>query len=55
LCPPGKGNPNPRPIGNKPAAYCWTHGNTYHSSDKCRNKAPGHQDKATATNKMGGK
>jgi hypothetical protein len=52
---PGKGSPNPRPIGNKPAAYCWTHGNTYHSSDKCRNKAPGHQDKATAANKMGGK
>ena len=55
---PARGNPRPtrRPLttGGTPA-YCWTHGMTFHSSTGCRNKAVGHQDKATATNKMGGK
>ena len=44
-----------KPPSNRPAAYCWTHGNTYHASSDCRNKATGHQDRATASNKMGGK
>jgi hypothetical protein len=57
-------NPNPikglnlnrRPMTTTGSpAYCWTHGTTFHSSTACRNKATGHQDKATATNKMGGK
>ena len=37
--------------------YCWTHGTTSnedHSSPECRSKATGHQDAATAANKMGG-
>lgn len=44
-----------RPIGNRPAAWCWTHGSTFHASHECRSKAPGHQNKATAANKMGSK
>ena len=47
--PPKKDRPT------KPNAFCWTHGTTYHPSNKCRNKATGHQDRATAANKMGGK
>ena len=34
--------------------YCWTHGACAHQSNKCKNKADGHQDKATFTKKMGG-
>ena len=34
--------------------YCWTHGACNHSSDKCENKAQGHQDAATFRNRMGG-
>ena len=34
--------------------YCWTHGLTNHTSDKCFFKAEGHQDAATMDNKMGG-
>ena len=37
--------------------YCWTHGlgqNRFHTSATCRFPDPGHQDTATATNKMGG-
>ena len=54
---PNKGtNRYRRPMStNGTPAYCWTHGTTFHSSTACRNKAMGHQDKATATNKMGGK
>ena len=44
----------PMTTGGTPA-YCWTHGTTFHSSTACRNKAAGHQDSSTATNKMGGK
>ena len=55
---PGKEKKRPpkRPMatGGTPA-YCWTHGTSYHSSTACRNKATGHQDKASATKKMGGK
>jgi hypothetical protein len=43
------------PIGQK--SYCWTHGfsnNLKHSSSTCEHKKPGHQDHATATNKLGG-
>ena len=53
--PPKKDRNAKRPTGNSPAAYCWTHGNTYHTSAQCKKKATGHQDRATATNKMGGK
>jgi hypothetical protein len=38
-------------------SYCWTHGTTRnlaHTSASCNNKQPGHQDDATATNRMGG-
>eukprot|EP00543_Licmophora_paradoxa_P001034 CAMPEP_0202446870 /NCGR_PEP_ID=MMETSP1360-20130828/5448_1 /ASSEMBLY_ACC=CAM_ASM_000848 /TAXON_ID=515479 /ORGANISM="Licmophora paradoxa, Strain CCMP2313" /LENGTH=108 /DNA_ID=CAMNT_0049063595 /DNA_START=267 /DNA_END=593 /DNA_ORIENTATION=+ len=37
--------------------YCWTHGLSLshkHTSDKCRFKANGHKEEATATNMMGG-
>ena len=34
--------------------YCWTCGAWSHPSNKCRNKAEGHQDLATFDNKMGG-
>ena len=37
--------------------YCWTHGycvGNKHSSETCQNKAPGHQDRATRDNTMGG-
>jgi hypothetical protein len=38
-------------------SYCWTHGlvkNAEHTSATCKHKADGHQDTATANNKMGG-
>ena len=34
--------------------YCWTHGICGHKSENCKNKADGHQDAATANNKIGG-
>jgi hypothetical protein len=34
--------------------YCWTHGPGGHSSQVCEHKKPGHQDMATAANRMGG-
>ena len=37
--------------------YCWTHGyrvGNKHNSETCQNKAPGHQDRATCDNTMGG-
>ena len=37
--------------------YCWTHGyrvGSKHNSETCQNKAPGHQDRATRNNTMGG-
>ena len=37
--------------------YCWTHGyrvGNKHNSETCQNKAPGHQDRATRDNIMGG-
>ena len=37
--------------------YCWTHGyhvGNKHNSETCQNKAPGHQDRATRDNTMGG-
>jgi hypothetical protein len=60
---PPPGNPAPRPAARPPAgpapitSYCWTHGllrNPKHTSATCKGKADGHQDGATATNKMGG-
>jgi hypothetical protein len=46
-------------LTNKPflGNYCWTHGhqvNQNHTSATCGNKATGHKDDATSTNKMGG-
>ena len=35
--------------------YCWTHGNTRHSSADCRSPHAGHNTMATAANKLGGK
>ena len=38
-------------------SYCWTHGtskNAKHTSSTCENKAEGHQDDATSTDKKGG-
>jgi hypothetical protein len=60
---PPPGNPVPRPVARKttgPApitSYCWTHGllrSPDHTSANCKGKAEGHQDAATASNKMGG-
>ena len=52
---PRQGQPSAdRPTPSWAIHYCWTHGQTGHKSDTCRSKAPGHQDAATATNKMGG-
>ena len=51
---PGKTPDNatfPRKVTDK---YCWTHGACSHTSPECNRKAPGHQDAATFTNKLGG-
>jgi hypothetical protein len=40
-----------------PRSYCWTHGfskNLSHSSMSCNKKEIGHEDEATAMDKMGG-
>ena len=34
--------------------YCWTHGLTGHSGDRCYTPAEGHQPNATLYNRMGG-
>jgi len=34
--------------------YCWTHGVTNHSSDRCLTPAQGHQPNASLYNRMGG-
>ena len=34
--------------------YCWTHGGCAHDSSACKDKAAGHQDTATFSNRMGG-
>ena len=39
---------------NNVSKYCWTHGACAHDSRSCRNKAHGHIDTATFSNKMGG-
>ena len=41
----------------QPGNYCWTHGDhcsKEHTSATCSNKAPGHKDKATYSNALGG-
>jgi hypothetical protein len=38
----------------KPAHYCWTHGNGFHTSSECKSRKTGHKDKATLSNRMGG-
>jgi hypothetical protein len=44
--------PPPKPTGGT-KRWCWTHGTMFHSSDRCKKPAPGHQKTATITNKMG--
>ena len=47
----------PSTMMNGPKGYCWTHGimkNGQHMSASCKNKAAGHQDTATTSNKLGG-
>jgi len=47
---------NRTPTDNE-LSWCWTHGttqNTGHNSITCQHKSNGHQDNATADNKMGG-
>ena len=46
----------PRPTLRHPigSSYCWTHGKCGHASNVCRNRSAGHQDLATANNRMGG-
>ena len=34
--------------------YCWTHGACFHKGAQCRNKASGHIDNATFSNRQGG-
>ena len=54
--------PYQQPMGQQPPNnqrkrrifYCWTHGACFHPGVKCRNKAPGHQDAATFSNRMNG-
>jgi hypothetical protein len=41
----------------QPGNYCWTHGHRCskeHMSITCGNRAPGHKDKATFANTLGG-
>jgi hypothetical protein len=37
-----------------PNSYCWTHGTGRHTGENCNNKQEGHEEEATAQNKMGG-
>ena len=49
--------PPTRNRNNFSTSYCWTHGRTKnkkHTSATCRNRAEGHKEEATLTNKMGG-
>ena len=49
--------PPPQPPSqrsNKRTYYCWTHGLCFHSSNRCKKRAPGHQPTATLNNQMGG-
>jgi hypothetical protein len=37
-----------------PNSYCWSHGTGRHTGMNCNNKHEGHEEEATAKNKMGG-
>jgi hypothetical protein len=50
---PRPGQP-PHPLPEWINKYCWTHGLCSHHGRACRDKAPGHNDAATKTNKLGG-
>jgi hypothetical protein len=50
---PRQGNPH-TPLAAHYNKYCLDHGRCNHPSPECRNKSPGHKDKATMDNKMGG-
>ena len=50
---PRTGQP-PTPLPARFNKYCWTHGRCNHLGSACNNKAPGHKDTATITNKLGG-
>ena len=41
------------PLSDDLKRYCFTHGRCNHSSDRCRNKCPAHNDAATMENKLG--
>ena len=49
-------NPPPRPYRPRRNTehYCWSHGACAHPGSQCNFKKPGHKDKATIDNKMGG-
>lgn len=47
----GRGRDRGPIIFNK---YCWTHGLCTHTGQECRNRAQGHKENATLTNRMGG-
>ena len=61
MCPPALPNPTskkPRPPAQQ-THYCWSHGfrvkpDGSHTSKTCSRRRPGHQENATATNRMGG-
>ena len=53
----GRGRGGRRSRGRGPIIfnrYCWTHGLCTHTSAECRNRAEGHNEQATLTNRMGG-
>ena len=50
---PRSGQPKYR-LSDNLQRYCFTHGRCNHTSDRCRNKCPTHNDEATMDNKLGG-
>ena len=55
-----EGNDNDNKTGRKKrgrwdvSKYCWSCGGGNHDGPDCKKKKPGHKDKATFTNMMGG-
>ena len=55
---PRGSDPNPGTgagTGPQPKSYCWTHGLCGHTSTTCRYPRPGHDRRATESNKHGGR
>jgi len=48
-------DPSPGTTGTQPKSYCWTHGLCGHTSSTCRYPRPGHDRRATESNKHGGR